>query len=78
MKTMTCNELGGACDVTFQAATFDEIAAMSRRHGQEMAEKGDAAHLAAMQTMRDLMTDPAAMRAWFEEVQQAFADLPED
>ena len=26
MKTMTCNQLGGACNQTFSAETFDEIA----------------------------------------------------
>ena len=26
MKQMTCNELGGACDSTFEADSFEEIA----------------------------------------------------
>ena len=26
MKTMTCKQLGGACDLEFQAETFEEIA----------------------------------------------------
>ena len=31
MKTMTCKQLGGACDKTFSADTFDEIVTMSKR-----------------------------------------------
>jgi len=36
MKTMTCNQLGGACDKEFQANTFEEMAEMSKKHGMEM------------------------------------------
>jgi hypothetical protein len=45
MKTMTCKHLGGACDQTFTANTFDEIAALSKKHGMEMFQKGDAPHI---------------------------------
>ncbi len=55
MKTMTCNQLGGACDQTFSASSFDEIAQMSRQHGMEMFQKKDAAHLEAMNKMQALM-----------------------
>ena len=39
MKKMTCKQLGGACDLEFQANTFDEIAELSKKHGKEMFEK---------------------------------------
>ena len=61
---MTCKELGGACDKAFQAETFEEIAEMSRQHGMEMFQKGDADHLRAMEEMRVLMQTPEAMDAW--------------
>ena len=48
MKTMTCEQLGGACDKVFQANTFDEIADMSKQHGMEMFQSQDAEHLKAM------------------------------
>ena len=41
MKTMSCKQLGGACDKLFSADTFDEIATMSQNHGKEMFEKGE-------------------------------------
>ena len=48
MKTMTCRQLGGACDLEFRADSFDEMAALSKQHGMEMFKTGDQAHLAAM------------------------------
>jgi len=76
MKTMTCNELGGACDLEFQANTFEEIAEMSKRHGMEMFQKGDAAHLKAMNDMMELMKSPAEMQKWFENKKKEFNALP--
>lgn len=78
MKTMTCNQLGGACNIKFQANTFEEIAEMSKKHGTEMFHKGDKPHLKAMDDMRGLMKSPDAMAAWFENKRQQFNSLPED
>ena len=78
MKTMTCNQLGGACEQTFNAETFDEIAEMSQQHGGEMFQRNDAAHLEAMNRMRELMQDPAAMQQWFDGKKAEFDALPED
>lgn len=33
MKTMTCKQLGGACDKEFHAQTFEEMAELSKQHG---------------------------------------------
>lgn len=78
MKTMTCKQLGGACDQTFIAATFEEMASLSKEHAKEMFKKNDAAHLEAMRVMQLLMETPNAMQDWFEEKKQAFGVLPED
>jgi hypothetical protein len=51
---------------------------MSKAHGSEMFQKGDAAHLEAMQAMMALMQDPGAMQAWFQKKRDAFDALPED
>jgi len=78
MKTMTCNQLGGACETKFQAETFEEIEKLSKQHGMEMFEKGDAAHLEAMNNIKNLMKSPEAMQAWFSERRKQFEALPED
>lgn len=77
MKIMTCQQLGGACELEFQAETFEEMAELSKAHGMEMYQKGDDAHLRAMGEMQKLMQDPAAMQKWFEEKRKEFEALPE-
>lgn len=78
MKTMTCKQLGGACDKIFHANSFDEMAAMSKKHGVEMFQLGDADHLTAMNAMQELMKSPEAMNAWFENKRNEFNALPEE
>ncbi len=72
---MTCKQLGGACDLEFQANTFDEIAELSKKHGKEMFEKNDAAHLEAMHKMQELMKNPEDMKKWFEDKRKEFDSL---
>ena len=78
MKTMTCKQLGGACDEAFHANSFEEMAELSKKHGMEMFQKGDAAHLAAMNEMKELMKSPEAMKQWFENKRKEFDATPED
>ena len=33
MKTMSCRQLGGACDKEFHANTFEDMAELSKKHG---------------------------------------------
>lgn len=75
---MTCNQLAGACDKKFTANTFKEIAEMSKKHGMEMFQKGDAAHIQKMNEMMELMKDPDAMNKWFADKKKEFDSLPED
>lgn len=78
MKTMTCNQLGGACEMKFTADTFDEIAEMSKKHGTEMFHAGDEAHLKAMGDMKQMMKSPDAIAAWFNNRRKEFESLPEN
>lgn len=78
MKTMTCKQLGGACDLEFQATTFDEMAELSKQHGMEMFQKQDQAHMEAMKEMQNLMQSPEKMQTWFEGKRSEFEALPED
>ena len=78
MKTMTCRQLGGACDKEFSAASFAEIAEMSKQHGMEMFQARDEAHLKAMDEMKQLMQKPSAMADWFETKRKEFEAAPQD
>lgn len=78
MKTMTCKQLGGACDQEFSAECFEDMAELIKAHGVEMFQKQDKAHLAAMQKVFALMHDPDFLKEWSDSKQQAFDALPED
>jgi len=78
MKTMTCKQLGGACNEQFQANTFEEMAALSKQHGMEMFQKKDQEHLAAMNEIQALRKKPEMMKQWFENKKKEFEALPDD
>ena len=78
MKTMTCKQLGGACDEAFHANTFEELVELSKQHGMEMFQKQDPAHLETMAKIMQLMQSPEAMAAWMDERKKEFDALSED
>lgn len=78
MKTMTCKQLGGACDHPLSANTFDEMAMLVSKHAREKVQQGDTAHIEAMNVMRAAMTSPEAANAWMNEKRRAFEALPEN
>ncbi len=77
MKTMTCKQLGGACEKTFSANSFEEIAEQSRQHGMQMFQQADQALLKAMNDMREQMKDGKAMQAWMDQKKKEFDSLPD-
>ena len=77
---MTCKQLGGpeTCDKEFHAATFEEMAKLSKQHGMEMFQKGDEEHIKVMNKMKEHMNDPDAMKNYMESKKKIFDALPED
>ncbi len=61
----------------FRANTFEEIAMLSQMHGKEMFQKGDKAHLDAMNSMRELMHIEDGMTRWMEQNRTEFAARPD-
>lgn len=78
MKTMTCKQLSGACDVEFHANTFEEMAELSKKHGMEMYSNGEKLHLEAMAQMKELMKSPSAMRKCFDDMRKEFDKIPDE
>lgn len=76
MKKMTCKQLGGACDKEFHGNTFEEMAELSKKHGAEMYQKGDEAHLKARSEMQEIMQNVEAMKKWMETKRKEFDALP--
>ena len=75
MKMMTCKQLGGGCDKEFHADTFEELVEMSKMHGMEMFQKGDAGHLKAISEIQRLMQNPEKMQEWFAKKKREFENL---
>lgn len=78
MKTMTCKQLGGACDKEFHANTFEEMAELSKQHGMEMFQKQDDSHMKIIMEMQQLMMNPEAMKEWMDNKRKEFDAIPED
>jgi hypothetical protein len=78
MKTMTCKEMGGACDATFQAESFDEMAILSKEHGMAMFQVQDQAHLKVMGEVMTLMQEPQEFSDWMNSKRKLFDSIAED
>ena len=76
MKTMTCRELGGACDEAFFANTFEELGELSKAHSKEMFDKRDLAHLEALKQMGEMMKDSNSLIQWMQSKKEYFDNLP--
>jgi hypothetical protein len=75
MKTLTCRDLGGPCDVAFTAETFEEIGKKSREHVMAQMQQGDQAHLAAANNMRN--ASPDQQQAMMAAFKRKFDEAPE-
>lgn len=76
MKTMTCKQIGGACDLVFKAETFEDLVEQSKKHGMEMFQQSDADHMKAISETMQRMQNPEAMQTWLEEKKAEFEALP--
>jgi len=78
MKTMTCKQLGGPCDVSFQGKTADEVIKAEDKHLKETVASGDETHKDALKAMQGRWKNPIAGMGWYLRTKKAFAALPED
>ncbi len=74
MKSMTCIQLGGACEQLLSGETFDDLAAQSQQHGKEMFGANDGPHMVAMGAMMELMKS-GEMDAWMAARKAEFEAL---
>lgn len=76
MKTMTCHDLGGPCELQHRAATADEIIKAQDRHLKEAVKAGDESHAAARDAMKGRWKQPRKALDWYTGVKRAYAELP--
>ena len=77
MKTMTCRQLGGPCDLPLHGETADEVIKAQDKHLKEMVAGGDEAHKEANEAMRGRWKHPVAGLGWYRDIKKTFAALPE-
>jgi len=77
MKTMTCEQLGGPCDLAHSGATADDVIKAQDRHLKEAVSSGDTAHETALKAMKGRWRHPKKSMGWYKEVKDTFAALPE-
>jgi predicted small metal-binding protein len=78
MKTMTCRQLGGACDVAHRGDDANEIIKAQDQHLREVVATGDADHETALREMKGRWKRPVSGLKWYRQVQRDFAALPDD
>lgn len=77
-KTMTCRQLGGACDLQLQGASADDIINLQDTHLKEVVAAGDEAHRTARDQMKGRWKHPIKGMGWYKAVKRDFAAMPAD
>ena len=78
MKTMTCRQLGGPCDLAHHGERADDVIKAQDRHLKDAVAAGDSTHEQAHQDMKGRWKHPVASMGWYRGAKKSFADLPED
>ena len=77
MKTMTCKQLGGPCDLALAGSTADEVIKAQDAHLKAAIADGDAAHQGAHHDMKARWRHPLKGIGWYRSTKKAFAELPD-
>ena len=78
MKTMTCRQLGGACELQLRGETADEVIKAQDEHLKESVAAGDTTHEQALKEMKGRWKNPLKGMGWYKNTKREFAELPED
>ena len=77
MKTMTCRQLGGACDLDLNGDDYNVIIQAQDRHLREAVAAGSSEHEPALRDMKARWKHPISGMKWYKQVQRDFAALPD-
>ena len=77
MKSMTCKQLGGPCDLELQGQSADDVIKAQDAHLKALVAEGDEAHVPARNEMKGRWKHPIAGMGWYRDVKKAFAALSE-
>jgi hypothetical protein len=75
---MTCQQLGGPCDLAHHGATADDVIKAQDAHLKDIVAGGDVVHGPALNDMKGRWKHPIASMGWYRQAKKDFAALPED
>ena len=76
MKTMTCKQLGGPCDLEHHGRDANEIIHAQDQHLKDAVAAGSDEHEATLKEMKGRWKRPLSGVKWYRQVQRDFAALP--
>ena len=77
MKTMTCRQLGGACDVAHAGEDHNEIIKSHDQHLRVAVADCHTDHEPALKEMKGRWRRPISGLKWYRQVQRDFDAVPE-
>ncbi len=77
MKTMTCKQLGGPCDLALHGETANDVIKAQDRHLKDAVAGGDETHKSALKDMQGRWKNPIAGMGWYRQAKRDFAALPQ-
>lgn len=78
MKTMTCSQLGGPCELRLSGESTDDVIQAQDRHLKEAVECGDTTHEQAHREMKGRWMHPKKSLGWYSDTKKTFAELPQE
>jgi len=77
VKTMTCRQLGGPCELQLHGETADEVIKAQDKHLKDAVAGGDELHEDALRAMKGRWKHPVSGMKWYRTAKRDFAALPE-
>jgi hypothetical protein len=78
MKTMTCKQLGGPCDLAHHGKDANEVIKAQDRHLRDAVASGATDHEPALTAMKGRWKRPITGMRWYRQAQRDFAALPDE
>ena len=78
MKTMTCQQLGGPCELAHVGDDANDIIKNQDLHLREAVAAGGVEHEPALRDMKGRWRRPISGMKWYRQVQRDFDALPSD
>ena len=77
MKTMTCKQLGGPCDLALHGENANDVIKAQDRHLKDAVAGGDHTHQSALKAMQGRWKNPVAGMGWYRKAKRDFAAQPD-